>query len=80
MAAGYFVPKFCNLGMPPVMRKLMPNYDPNADSSTLAQKTELAKVDKSNINNVNNVVKKPALNAYPTMKGFSAYYNNGMRV
>lgn len=80
MAAGYFVPKFCNLGMPPVMRKLMPNYDPNADSSTPAQKTELAKVDKSNINNVNNVVKKPALNAYPTMKGFSAYYNNGMRV
>ncbi len=29
-AAGYFVPKFCNIGMPPIMKKLMPNYDPNA--------------------------------------------------
>lgn len=32
LAAGYFVPKFCNIGMPPVMKKLMPNYDPNATS------------------------------------------------
>lgn len=29
-AAGYFVPKFCNIGMPPVMKKLMPNYNPDA--------------------------------------------------
>ena len=79
MAAGYFVPKFCNIGMPPVMKKLMPNYDPNADGSAPASKTELAKVDKSNLN-INNTVKKSGLQVYPTMKGFSAYYNNGMRV
>ena len=39
-AAGYFVPKFCNLGMPPIMKKLMPNYDPNAGTNSAPEKPQ----------------------------------------
>lgn len=39
-AAGYFVPKFCNLGMPPIMKKLMPNYDPNAGTNFAPEKPQ----------------------------------------
>ncbi len=42
IAAGYLVPKFCNIFMPPVMKKLMPNYDPNAGSAP-AKQTNITK-------------------------------------
>lgn len=78
LAAGYFVPKFCNIGMPPVMKKLMPNYNPNADVSTQETKP-ISCINRPNISN--NVDKSGLkLNTYPTMKGFQTYYNNGMRV
>ena len=78
MAAGYFVPKFCNLGMPPVMKKLMPNYDPNAGGNDTPQKpmqqTTTTPIAKKSLNG------KP-LNTYPTMQGFgSTYFHSGMRV
>jgi len=74
LAAGYFVPKFCNIGMPPVMKKLMPNYDPNADNSDTQPKEVLT-------NLTNNPAQKQVLNTYPSMKGFtSAYYHTGMKV
>lgn len=42
-AAGYFVPKFCNIGMPPIMKRLMPDYDPNAlhSDSALSKKLDM---------------------------------------
>lgn len=78
MAAGYFVPKFCNLGMPPVMKKLMPNYDPNAGGNDTPQKpmrqTTTTPIAKKSLNG-------KSLNTYPTMQGFgSTYFHSGMRV
>jgi len=37
LAAAYFVPKFCNMSMPPIMKKLMPGYDPNTGATTIQQ-------------------------------------------
>ena len=34
-AAGYLVPQFCNMFMPPVMKKLMLSYDPNGGSTPI---------------------------------------------
>lgn len=69
-AAGYFVPKFCNIGMPPVMKKLMPNYDPNAQGpvAPVGNKPAFGKINANNYYNVNRV------------KSNSPYYRAGMRV
>lgn len=80
LAAGYFVPKFCNIGMPPVMKKLMPNYDPNAGEKS----PEVKPVKLQNISSTGNPNKPDTLNPlnkYPLMRGFtSSYYHTGMRV
>lgn len=75
-AAGYFVPQFCNMGMPPIMKKLMPNYDPNGGTA--------APADNSNKPASKTVVgKNPSstgkLNVYPTSLS-STYFHTGMRV
>ena len=69
-AAGYFVPKFCNIGMPPVMKKLMPNYDPNAQGpvAPVGNKPAFGKTSTNNYYNVYRV------------KSNSPYYRAGMRV
>lgn len=72
MAAGYFVPKFCNIGMPPVMKKLMPNYDPNA---TLPVQDQPLKVR----NNSDKNPKTDYYNIYHT-KVNSPYFRAGMKV
>lgn len=73
-AAGYFVPKFCNLGMPPIMKKLMPNYDPNATTSdSTPQKPNQP------LQAPNNKLKK--LNCYPTYTSMASLYgHSGMKV
>ena len=75
-AAGFFVPKFCNLGMPPIMKKLMPDYDPNAVTSpnpTATNKPAFGQISscaplKNNYYNVYRV------------KSNSPFYRAGMRV
>lgn len=74
-AAGYFVPKFCNLGMPPIMKKLMPDYDPNASSGTPAK--------PQMVSSGTTTLKKPSthkLNYYNQVGTNNPYYNMGMRV
>ena len=71
-AAGYFVPKFCNIGMPPVMKKLMPNYDPNA---ALPVQDQPLKVRKNSDKNLKN----DYYNIYHT-KVNSPYFRAGMKV
>lgn len=66
-AAGYFVPKFCNIGMPPVMKKLMPNYNPDASAPAI-QKTASPKVGGGNYYNIYHVNPN------------SPYFRAGMRV
>lgn len=74
-AAGYFVPKFCNLGMPPIMKKLMPNYDPNADSAT-EKPTEPKPLDSGKVKSIPH-----RMNYYsPVTRPNSLYYKGGMRV
>lgn len=77
-AAGYFVPHFCNEFMPPIMKKLMPNYDPNAASSqpvhVLPQEPDI-KAFTGALNPPK--VSKPQLNTYPKMP---IYYNSEMKV
>ena len=73
LAAGYFVPKFCNIGMPPVMKKLMPDYDPNAVHTPQDIKPERK-------NPVGfKQLKSPNYNIYQ-VKTDSPYYRAGMRV
>ena len=78
LAAGYFVPKFCNIGMPPVMKKLMPNYDPNAAMPSAPAASGKSVVAKNNIN-----TKTPQvgvkIQTIP-MSGRSLYYQSGMKV
>lgn len=77
-AAGYFVPKFCNMGMPPIMKKLMPDYDPNASSDKPATlKPQLESTGGT-------TVKKPSgthkMNYYTPVGTNNLYHNIGMRV
>ena len=72
MAAGYFVPKFCNIGMPPVMKKLMPNYDPNAALPVQGQPLNVRKNSDKNL-------KTDYYNIYHT-KVNSPYFRAGMKV
>ena len=75
VAAGYLVPQFCNMFMPPVMKKLMPSYDPNGGvSSQSVSSVHRAQVAKPNVQ-INNKVKK--VNMYPQMP---AYFSSGMKV
>ena len=76
VAAGYLVPQFCNMFMPPVMKKLMPSYDPNASTTTQPVKLN------NNLNSIGSV-KTPAvpkkiatMNMYP----MSTYLHSGMKV
>ena len=76
VAAGYLVPKFCNIFMPPVMRKLMPNYDPNAKSDDNNTKVQVSpeispktQINSSFTSNMN-VYKNP----------ISTYFHSGMKV
>lgn len=74
-AAGYLVPHFCNIFMPPVMKKLMPSYDPNGNSSqqpiSNPPKTQIAKPATRKTNTIT------TLNMYPQS---SAYFRSGMKV
>ena len=75
-AAGFFVPKFCNLGMPPIMKKLMPDYDPNAVAApnpTANKKPAFGQMP------LNNTVKNNYYNVY-RVKSNSPFYRAGMRV
>lgn len=75
VAAGYLVPQFCNMFMPPVMKKLMPSYDPNGGvSSQSVSSVRRVQVAKPNVQ-INNKVKK--VNMYPQMP---AYFSSGMKV
>lgn len=77
-AAGYFVPHFCNKFMPPIMKKLMPNYDPNATSSQSVH-TIPAEPDIKAFTGALNApkVNSPLIYTYPKM---SVYHNSGMKV
>ncbi|MBS4759574.1 MAG: hypothetical protein KHX03_02610 [Clostridium sp.] len=76
-AAGYFVPKFCNIGMPPIMKKLMPNYDPNA---SVPKTSALNKKSASNLLE-NNIQKRREVNSYVYhVNASSPYFRAGMRV
>ena len=71
-AAGYFVPKFCNLGMPPIMKKLMPDYDPNAaavEKPSVSRKHAFGQITPNQ--NYYNVYR---------VKSTSPFYRAGMRV
>ena len=72
-AAGYFVPKFCNIGMPPIMKRLMPDYDPNATAS-LTNNTERV------VTKTNTLPKKSPLNSVYHLDKSSVYFRAGMRV
>ena len=67
-AAGYFVPKFCNIGMPPVMKKLMPDYDPNAQVPSKTAQSQPKVLNK-----------KQYVQIYHTPTN-SLYFRAGMRV
>ena len=75
-AAGFFVPKFCTLCMPTIMKKLMPDYDPNAVATpnlTITQKPAFGQISLNNLNNFN------YYNIYK-IKSNSPFYRAGMRV
>lgn len=75
VAAGYLVPQFCNMFMPPVMKKLMPSYDPNGGvSSQPVSSIHRAQIAKPNVQ-INNKIKK--VNMYPQMP---TYFSSGMKV
>lgn len=75
VAAGYLVPQFCNMFMPPVMKKLMPSYDPNGGvSSQSVSSVHRAQVAKPNVQ-INNKIKK--VNMYPQMP---TYFSSRMKV
>lgn len=74
-AAGYFVPHFCNIFMPPVMKKLMPNYDPNAGSAPQSLPAPQNKPSDKPAFKANN--RFTTLNMYP--KPFT-YFHSGMKV
>ena len=74
-AAGYLVPQFCNMFMPPVMKKLMPSYDPNGGASPkqvpVAPKTQIGKPNnKANTKNIMTNMYQPT----------STYFHSGMKV
>jgi len=76
LAAGYFVPKFCNMSMPPVMKKLMPNYDPNASDATPSQPL----APQINPNNPQNIPQKRSMQNVNFASLSPTLYNTGMRV
>lgn len=74
-AAGYLVPQFCNMFMPPVMKKLMPSYDPNGGSTPVPQASQ-TKQPVKNVNTPTPQKKIYATNMYP----MSTYLHSGMKV
>ncbi|MDY6310294.1 MAG: hypothetical protein SPL73_00400 [Cyanobacteriota bacterium] len=83
-AAGYFVPHFCNKFMPPIMKKLMPNYDPNASTSQpvhvadlVPQKQEFGSFAGALKSVGTPKINMAQLNTYPKS---SLYLNSGMKV
>lgn len=96
IAAGYLVPKFCNIFMPPVMKKLMPSYDPNA-SSTPAKPTDAIKpvkvttqqsfgavtpLQQNNITrmNIHTPSEQRGKKTLPVYSVPSVFYHSGMKV
>lgn len=80
-AAGYFVPHFCNEFMPPIMKKLMPNYDPNASASQSVH--TLPEPQKPQMNTFTGAlipVQHKTIAQFNTYPRFTAYYNSGMKV
>ncbi len=76
-AAGYFVPKFCNLAMPPIMKKLMPNYDPNSTGT----KPDVVKQNQSTAVLPQQLAKPRSVNSYVYRVNVnSPYFRAGMRV
>lgn len=78
IAAGYLVPQFCNMFMPPVMKKLMPNYDPNASSApSVVQKNQKPTVTPQSFGAV-----KPLQNKMTRMNMYTmnTFYHSGMKV
>ena len=75
VAAGYLVPQFCNMFMPPVMKKLMPSYDPNAGASSQPVQAPQSKPTNKPAFKANN--RFTTLNVYP--KSFT-YFHSGMKV
>lgn len=75
VAAGYLVPQFCNMFMPPVMKKLMPSYDPNAGASSQPVQAPQSKPTDKPAFKANN--RFTTLNVYP--KPFT-YFHSGMKV
>ena len=72
VAAGFFVPKFCNLGMPPIMKKLMPDYDPDCGSITSPEVNKKPAFGQMSQNqNYYNIYR---------VKAGSPFYRSGMRV
>ncbi len=69
-AAGYLVPQFCNIFMPPVMKKLMPSYDPNGGTSSVCEKSQVGAVKPLKHKKVTTI------NMYP----MSTYLHSGMKV
>lgn len=79
IAAGYLVPQFCNIFMPPVMKKLMPNYDPNAGSApSVAPKSQKQTVTPQSFGAMKPLQqnKIDRMNVYP----MSTFYHSGMKV
>lgn len=74
-AAGYLVPQFCNMFMPPVMKKLMPSYDPNG--GTTETKQQLNPIP----NTVTNRKVLPQKNiVMPNTYSMTTYLHSGMKV
>ena len=70
VAAGYLVPQFCNIFMPPVMKKLMPSYDPNGGTPSVCEKSQVGAVKPLKHKKVTTI------NMYP----MSTYLHSGMKV
>lgn len=82
IAAGYLVPQFCNMFMPPVMKKLMPNYDPNAGSASPSSPNKKFEAPKLVTPQSFGAVKQLPQNSITRMNLYpkNTFYHSGMKV
>lgn len=82
IAAGYLVPQFCNMFMPPVMKKLMPNYDPNAGSASSSSQNKKFEAPKLVTSQSFGAVKQLPQNSITRMNLYpkNTFYHSGMKV
>mgnify|MGYP004572388541 FL=1 len=82
IAAGYLVPQFCNMFMPPVMKKLMPNYDPNAGSASSSSPNKKFEAPKLVTSQSFGAVKQLPQNSITRMNLYpkNTFYHSGMKV